>query len=61
MSELLGDKIEQILDTPLINKIKAEIEKLSGQPCNCGGRKARLNRLHKRFKQLTGADHDASN
>jgi hypothetical protein len=60
MSELLGDKVEQMLDTPLVNKIKNEIERLTGQPCNCGNLKARINRLHERFKKLTGQEYGTS-
>lgn len=45
--KLLGDRVEQVIDSLGGKQIAKAIERITKRPCNCARRKEALNRLHK--------------
>ena len=56
--KLLGDHVEDLAKKLQIDKVVARIEQLTKQKCNCGNRKAKLNAMHVKFKQMTGQEYN---
>ena len=50
---LLGDRVENLLDTLGSKQIAKAIEQITNRPCNCAQRKELLNKLHQRLKDMT--------
>lgn len=59
--ELLGDKVEKVLDALGAKKIVKVIEAVTKKPCNCGQRKQALNAIHAKLIGTTNVEPDVRN
>lgn len=58
MEKLLGDIIEDVAKKLKIDKLRDELERLTGLNCNCNNRKERLNQIHRQLKVLIGSEEE---